>query len=141
MHNLDQLAAQTAQSIVAKNKNGSAKELDVLATKTLGVLQENGVYAAALFLESRSRKGEKEMADCIKKALFELSGNAEPDVKKVSSTADIANNLARDLDRLLLVKQLWEQALIYVRYGAKAKVQEEKAKGTQTSPEPKQDEA
>ncbi len=133
MHNLDQLAAQTAQQIV--KDASSAKDLDILVTKTLGVLQENGVYAAALFLKSRSRKAEKELADKICSSLYSLPGRVLPN-KEVTSLEDIANKLAGDLDALLLVKQLWEQTLIYVRYGAKAKQQEEKKQqGEHTSPQ------
>ncbi len=121
IRNLDQLTAQTAQQIV--NQADSAKELEILATKTLGVLQENGVYAAALFLESRTRKAEQELAEKIRLNLYPLPAQILTG-KNVASSEDIAKNLAGDLDALLLVKQLWEQTLIYVRYGAKAKRQE-----------------
>ncbi len=123
MHNLDQLAAQTAQQIVNDAGSDKAKELDILATKTLGVLQENGVYAAALFLESRTRKTEQELAKKIRLSLYSLPGQVLSG-KQIASLKDIANNLAGDLDALLLVKQLWEQTLIYVRYGAKARQQQ-----------------
>ncbi len=124
MHNLDQLAAQTAQQIV--KDAASARDLDILATKTLGVLQENGVYAAALFLESRGKK-EQELAQNIKQRLFELPQKAIQ--IQIQSLQDIVDRIASDLDALLLVKQLWEQTLIYVRYGAKARQQQ----GEQTS--------
>ncbi len=131
MHNLDQLAAQAAQQIV--KDAASAKELDILATKTLGVLQENGVYAAALFLQSRTRKTEQELAEKIRSSLYSLPGQVLSG-KQIASLKDIANNLAGDLDALLLVKQLWEQTLIYVRYGAKARQQEaKKQQDAQTS--------
>ncbi len=119
MHNLDQLAAQKAQQIVKDAV--SAKELDILATKTLGVLQENGVYAAALFLESRGKK-EQELAQNIEQKLFELPQKAIQ--IQIQSLQDIVDRIAGDLDTLLLVKQLWEQTLIYVRYGAKARQQQ-----------------
>ena len=56
--NLDRLAAQTAQAIVNEGagKDGKgAEKLENMATKALGVVQENGVYAGMLFLYSRGR--------------------------------------------------------------------------------------
>lgn len=164
MHNLDQLAAQTAQTIVDRASNADA--LDILATKTLGVLQENGVYACVLFLDSRTSAGEKELAGQIRDRLHELldaalgpiQHNDEPrsaqqagssrarQERNSARTANdalrgrIADHVANDLDTLLLVKQLWEQTLIYVRYGAKAKSAQQAAgrsmpgESTQASP-------
>lgn len=121
MRNLDQLAAQTAQDIV--RAASSPKELDILATKTLGVLQENGVYACVLFLDSRSSEKEKEMAQLIRKHLGEALREAKFDnTQRARDLREwIADTLAKNLDDLLLVKSLWEQILIYIRYGAKAR--------------------
>ncbi len=129
--NLDALAARTAQKIVDQVQQ--AKDLDNLATKTLGVLQENGPYAMALFLASRSREVDKKIAVVIQENLFNqemltaLFGNGI----SLPSNNDgrlkfLANEVANDLNRLLLLKQVWEQTLIYVRYGAKARQQEAK---------------
>ena len=63
MLNLDFLAAQTSQTIVEKAQN--VKELENLATKCLGVLQENGVYALWLFLKSRKRSVEENLAKIL----------------------------------------------------------------------------
>lgn len=119
MFNLDQIAAETAQEMV-KNA-GAPKELDILVTKTLGVLQENGVYACVLFLDSRSGK-EKGMAKTIRKQLEEELKKASLYQPKPNGDLGewIATKLASQLDQLLLVKQLWEQTLIYARYWAKA---------------------
>jgi hypothetical protein len=38
----------------------------------------------------------------------------------------LTDSVCNDLDKLLLVKQLWEQTLIYARYGAKARGIEDK---------------
>ncbi len=124
MRNLDQVAAQTAQHIVGAIE--TPKELDTLATKTLGVLQENGVYACVLFLDSRSSKKESEMAKQIRRHLQQALVEAGIEGAQQSQNLRewIANHLANKLDDLLLVKGLWEQTLIYVRYGAKAKTSE-----------------
>lgn len=130
--NLDALAARTAQTIVqmaVEVKKVAADDLDNLATKTLGVLQENGPYAMALFLASRSRDVDKKIAGVIQENLFSqemltaLFGNG---ISLPASSSDgrlkfLANEVANDLNRLLLLKQVWEQTLIYVRYGAKAR--------------------
>ncbi|MFN3743007.1 MAG: hypothetical protein ACK4VW_10145 [Anaerolineales bacterium] len=139
MRNLDQIAAKAAQEMVKKTR---APELETLVTKTLGVLQENGVYACVLFLDSRSSR-EKEMAEQIRKqleqvldALYQPEQNAQsaqdrggcggPEAKPYRAEQNknlrewIADHLASQLDQLLLVKQLWEQTLIYARYSAKA---------------------
>ncbi len=61
--NLDRLSATYAQRIAALSTNDDGeKKLENLVTKALGVLQENGIYAAMLFLYSRSND-DKEWAE------------------------------------------------------------------------------
>lgn len=130
--NLDQQAALYAQQMV---KEGSpvkdAKALENLITKTLGVLQEQGVYACLLFLFSRGND-EAKLAPHLRLALYQLlqklpTYQAHPRLitfNETSKAADVldfyANAVCDDLDTLLLVKDLYEQTLIYARYGAKA---------------------
>jgi len=147
---LDYLAATVAQKIVAvvgkKAKNGKveARDVETLATKALSVLQSQGVYAMALFLFSRSgketqpekMKSEERIATQIlawlrplqkpKEALSE-AGKPQPDPNRpneINQTKDEVlrefAELSKDLDTLLLVRDLYEQTLIYVRYHAKA---------------------
>ena len=123
MNNLDLIAARHAQDIVAKATDHEA--LDNLATKALGVLQENGVYAATLFLFSRTGK-DRGIAPPIREELLkmtsELSLHLSPPegADAAKALAFVTQHIASDLETLLLVKQIWEQTLIYVRYGAKA---------------------
>lgn len=131
--NLDKIAGEMAQKIIA-----GAKDVDVskpvesaerLTTKTLGVLQEQGVYAMMLFLFSRS-SDEQKVAPCIRAQLFEAIKKIpkfqnDRNVPKKNSAAKDAlqfyiNNILNDLDTLLLVRDLYEQTLIYTRYAAKA---------------------
>lgn len=117
--NLDQLAAQYAQKIVADG----GKEIEILITKALGVLQEQGVYACMLFLFSRSGN-EKALANKIRPHLYDLLKKL-PDFANASIGDNnglefFANTVCDKLDTLLLVKELYEQTLIYARYGAKA---------------------
>lgn len=126
MDNLDKRAAQTAQKIVAQTPESKSSEVDNLATKALGVLQEQGVYAATLFLYSRTSKADKAIAPVIRGELLNLAPPLAPGATAPADEASAALNfvteyIAGDLDTLLLVKQIWEQTLIYVRYGAKAR--------------------
>ena len=130
--NLDQLAAQYSQNIINNSlKAGSAKEVENLITKTLGVLQEQGVYAMILFLFSRTSK-EGKIALHLRVQLYTLLGelpafaqnetikflNEQAKAEKVLKF--YSDDVCDDLDTLLLVKGLYEQTLIYARYGAKA---------------------
>ena len=143
-------AAQKITDVLGeKVKKGQveARDLETLVTKALGVLQSQGVYAMALFLFSRSgkdtkaekMKSEERAAVQILSWLWPLrqpfqvianwqNGRAELTTDKAW---DQVNNHKRDmlqafadlsqnLDTLLLVRDLYEQTLIYARYGAKA---------------------
>ncbi|MEA1908329.1 MAG: hypothetical protein U9N43_04785 [Euryarchaeota archaeon] len=130
MHNMDQLAARHAQNMVSNTQDKEKKlveTLDRLVTKTLGVLQEQGVYAMMLFLFSRT-SDEAKITPVIRKELLEM-------VKQLPVFSDAAptdkdrdkdilkfyiNEVMDDLDTLFLVRDLYEQTLIYARFGAKA---------------------
>jgi len=125
MRNLDQLAAQTAQQIIEDTKSINKTQVDNLLTKALGVLQENGVYAATLFLYSRTGP-DKEVAPAVRASLLrlaadELVGQSEPEDKAETALSFVTAHITHNLHTLLLVKQSWEQTLIYARYGAKAR--------------------
>lgn len=123
--NLDIETAKSAQDIIEKTKNQKSSEVDNLVTKTLGVLQENGVYACMLFLRSRTSLADNAVAETVSEQLLAITEKlgkkppSKPETQAVLSflTSDICN----DLETLLFVKQLWEQTLIYARYGAKAR--------------------
>ncbi|MCL0081580.1 hypothetical protein M1N64_05065 [Peptococcaceae bacterium] len=129
--NLDFEAAKTAQAIIKDttiiNANSiKAKEVEILITKSLGVLQTNGVYAGILYLYSRSGKDaaiakivREKMLGMLKHLSKKTDESIPTDTKL--ALAYVANNICNDLDKLLLTKQLWEQTLIYARYGAKAR--------------------
>jgi hypothetical protein len=117
--NLDQLAAQYAQKIVADGK----AEIENLITKTLGVLQEQGVYACMLFLFSRTgnEKGQAEKTRLhLYNLLKELPTFSQSEIDDKNALQFYSDTVCNDLDILLLVKDLYEQTLIYARYGAKA---------------------
>jgi len=138
---LDWLAARTAQAIITNTKSQDAGGVDNLTTKALGVLQENGGYAGLLYLYSRS-ESEQVIAKQIRTQLLHLTSELSlspptdrrvgnelvvEDAKAGIALKFLTDNVCSDLDSLLLVKQIWEQTLIYARYGAKAREAEEKA--------------
>lgn len=123
-HNLDYLAARQAQSLVTALQE-SAKESENTITKTLGVLQENGVYACFLYLLAREKKGEviaDEMLALLGALEFPALPQNSPDRDAVLNY--VAEKVTGDLHRLLLAKEALEQMLIYARYGAKARQKE-----------------
>lgn len=152
-HSLDYLAAAASRKIinvigrtVKKNKKVEPSDVENLATKTLGILQEQGIYAIILFLFSRSgsksdcnEMNAEQCAACeIIVQLFQLLQEPELQPLGVAYNEDIvfnnvnlnanhllnhlvkANGLLDEIDSLLLVRDLYEQTLIYTRYGAKA---------------------
>ena len=124
MRNLDLIAARTAQEIIQATREQKSTDVDNLVTKALGVLQENGVYAAMLYLYSRT-SNDKPIAEKVRHRLIDLEKELELQVPEQRDASTIlkflTDKICDDLDRLLLVKQMWEQTLIYARYGAKAR--------------------
>ena len=119
-NNLDYLAAKHAQALVKANEK--AKDLENTLTKTLGVLQENGVYACFLYLYAgEKRKGSEIIAKML--ALLKELQFPDPPEESTGSQAVleyVAKQITEDLHRLLPAKEALEQMLIYARYGAKA---------------------
>jgi hypothetical protein len=119
--NLDQLCAQHGYQIADEVHKKIGKNAENHITKSLGILQEDGVYAFFLFQISRGereREGAKKLNDQAI-SLFRLAG-----IKGFQESRNpleaVRNELANDLDQLLLAKRLLEQSLIYARYHAKA---------------------
>ena len=121
--NLDQLCAEYGYKFaeeVSKAESFNAKKAEVLITKALGVLQEQGLYAFVLFCESRpsgERAGAEKIKENSRKLLKELQlvGNGDflDELRK-------NNGLLTKLDDLMLVIQVLEKSLIYARFHAKA---------------------
>lgn len=127
--NLDYVASQCAWEIVGADKD--AKTLDILATKTLGVLQEQGVYAMMLFLLSRSKEEErtsKSMRSSLYHVLEKINiektlpkGTILPkETTEPNEILKLYSEMTKNLETLLLIRTLYEKILIYTRYGAKA---------------------
>jgi len=146
--NLDKLAAQHAQKTIqrtkAKNKRDPLSsqqkpaDVDNSVTKAFGVLQENGVYACALYLLSRTQETEQDIARVVTDEMLTLlsslgfAGWEKPYIDWDDSPSEaVLSYLSEhvtggDLERLLLAKETLEQMLVYARYGAQARKAEEK---------------
>ena len=129
--NIDKLSAEQSQNMVS---GGKLDNLERLVTKALGVLQEHGVYAMMLFLLSRTGD-EAKIAPIICKQLYSslpkvkakfpefLKDIVIPDenTEKARVLAFYSSNeVMGDTNTLFLIRDLYEQTLIYARYGAKA---------------------
>jgi hypothetical protein len=123
--NLDIHAARSAQEIIAATNDKASKEVENLITKTLGVLQENGVYACLLYLYSCSERGDNEIGGITRINLINILDYLNKTPPKGTDSKNMlryfGDEICSDLDVLLMTKQLWEQTLIYARYGAKAR--------------------
>jgi len=119
-HNLDYLAAKHAQALV----EAASKEAEKILTKTLGVLQENGVYACFLYLFASGKddgyKIKNEMLELLGEARLGFPQPPEKNPKNDAVLNYVAEEITADLPTLLLAKEALEQMLIYARYGAKA---------------------
>ena len=119
-NNLDYLAAHHAQKIV-QTLSTDPKKAEISITKTLGVLQENGVYACFLYLYAREGKTGESIAAEALELFASLKFSAAPNASSKDETLKyVAEEITADLPRLLLAKEALEQMLIYARYGAKA---------------------
>lgn len=88
---------------------------DKTLTDALSVLEEQGVYAFFLYLSQRNER--RRVIDSCRDFLREhLPGGFGSDNNAFRATQDIAT----DIDKLLLARDLLRQGLIYGRYHAKA---------------------
>jgi len=119
--NLDQLCAKYGCEIAKQVHKAIQKQAENHITKSLCVLQEDGVYAFFLYQASRGSR-EKPGAEKLTEQASALLKVAA--IQAFQNAGDplgaVREHLADDLDQLLLAKRLMEQALIYARYHAKA---------------------
>jgi len=119
--NLDRLAAERAQEIIGRSEKDGAVENTL--TKSLGVLQENGVYACFLYLLAKEKENGRVVVDEMLSLLDALDfGWGKPANQDAEAVLKhITEKVTVDLEQLLLAKETLEQMLIYARYGAKAR--------------------
>lgn len=121
--NLDRLAAKHAHAIISRTMGKKASEVDNIVTKTLGVLQRDGIYACFLYLLAKEKENGDAVVDEMLNVLDELSfGWGKPDDNSAETVlSHIRKKVTTNLEKLLLARETLEQMLIYARYGAKAK--------------------
>ncbi|MBD3180956.1 hypothetical protein GF312_01620 [Candidatus Poribacteria bacterium] len=158
MVNLERITATYAQSITKCIKdtenNGdnkiTAEMTENCVTKTLGILQENGIYASFVYMLSRIKTAanlanHKPESHCyiyivhqlitllrdpgtqnLGLVLDEVARNETPikkgeiPIKKGKILSYVSQKLTNTIDDVLIVHKLFEQTLIFARYGAKA---------------------
>lgn len=115
MKNLDFECMKTAQEMIGSRGNKTEKEN--LATKGLGVLLENGPYGLILYLKTKNKT--KNNDEYINK-LFKLCEKLKLCNSSANDEFVKLQTLAKNLDKYLFIKKLWQQTLTYARYHAKA---------------------
>jgi hypothetical protein len=113
MQNLDLECARLGERL----GQGASKERENLLTKSLGVLQEQGLYAFFVFLKASKRGKPEEVSSECERFLRDqrLLEN------KSTNLFDALKILSDRLDDLLFARELVMQALVYARYHAKAR--------------------
>lgn len=124
MENLDNICMEYGYKFAIETTEAfgsDAKKAEKLIIKSLGVLQEQGLYAFVLFCESRG-SAEKPGADKIQEITKELFKNEPISINNDNLLEAIRgeNGLASRLEDLLLAIQILEKSLVYARYHAKA---------------------
>lgn len=142
--NLDLLCFQKARDSLeairmqlgSQPKRDDWKAVDRAVTETLGVLQEDGTFACAVFISWRIEREQQDAArkthvtlrrtvpDLVAKLYPSLAaspGGNQPGATDVATKNlfTCMERLADDLDQLLLGCQVLERFLIYMRYLAK----------------------
>lgn len=107
--NLDYICAKYGQEM---GKNGEHSMIQ----KALGVLQEDGLFAFSVYLETQNQSISNEIQKESKCLLNEID---LPKPSRNTLREDILE-ITQDLDDTFLAKNLLERALIYARYRAKA---------------------
>ncbi len=109
---LDLTCAQYGTSVAREAKD------EPLVRKSLGILQEDGLYAFFLYLAAEKKDGVKKAAlEFLKdqSILGEIIGEEEKD-----ALVAIPKKFADRLDDLSLAKELMERVLVYALYHIKA---------------------
>lgn len=116
--NLDAQCARYAALIEGEIRPKDASKLEILARNGLGVLREQGIYALFMYLRYRD-KGDKlgvwrHIAELLRAKEINL-------LRAGGEEGACVRALTRNLDDLLLARELVDQTLIYALYGLRAR--------------------
>lgn len=117
MENLDLKCAELGQRLAARSDVS-----ETLLTDALGVLDEQGLYAAFLYLKARGGDGGQAVNEAANGFLKSLKWSNQP-AEQERDVMATTKGLSKDLDDLLLARDLVRQALVYGRYHIKARTQ------------------
>src|SRR5260370_25287295 len=113
---------EEAQAMTATPGKKSDKEN--LATKSLGVLLENGPYGMVLSLETQknliAKKYSKHLLGLLRNDTLQQYVPALPSGYDFQGVTKWPQEAAGNLDTYLFIKRLWQQAPTYARYHCKA---------------------
>jgi len=115
--NLDLACAKKGKMIAEQ----PSKELENLITSALAVLEEQGIYA--LFLYLKVHKDKEDIGKTVSKKLHDFLKHTPQQSPLLSGEDmdifDALQELGRNLDNLLLARDLVRQSLVYARYHAR----------------------
>ncbi|MBD3400924.1 MAG: hypothetical protein GF399_11435 [Candidatus Coatesbacteria bacterium] len=111
--NLDLACAKRGKEIA----NNSSDDLEKVITDALSVLEEQGLYALFLFLKTQGNG-----AEYVKQKISSFLKKTPRQAPLLSDNGDVFDSLqqmGKDLDKLLLARDLVRQTLVYARYHAR----------------------
>ena len=133
--NLDFLCAKHGQDIIRSieqevvDQKIKKNDIENMLQKSLGILQEDGIYAFTVYLDSEGAFKDKiDGKEKVVKAILKNAWNllSSTDIALVKGVCEKENvypelqRLSEDLNKLFLAKDLIERCLIYARYHTKA---------------------
>lgn len=117
---LNQLGYQLVEDICQIDDAAKRKQFLRNIDKSLGVLVNDGVYAYYLYWKAQTAKNK----DYEKILIWKIAKSLSPFVALNYSEEDqetFFQELSKDLRKLLFFREMLEKILIYARYHAKAK--------------------
>jgi len=133
--NLDFLCARYGQEIVksieSMEREVRKSDIENMLQKSLGILQEDGIYAFTVYLDSegafkdgRDGRDKEKVVKGILKNVWSLLSDTSVALVNGECMRDVVytelQRLSEDLDKLFLAKDLIEKCMVYARYHAKA---------------------
>lgn len=118
--NLDLACAIVGKSIAERPSKG----LENLITNAIAVLEEQGVYALFLFLKTRGSSENENVSQKLHK-FMKVTPQQTPLLSGDGEIFTSLQDMAKDLDKLLLARDLVLQSLVYARYHARLREESE----------------
>ena len=125
MENLDMKCAQVGRDILSDVGRDKASDFENLITKSLAVLQSQGIYACILFIQTQASKFKlpsERILEAVRKILNDtgLYQMTEADWRNNTKRLQALQSISEDLLKYIMAKELIDQVLVYARYHAKA---------------------